>query len=170
MQKIGWDGFDLLTWGSLLGGYRSAAALEPLVRSGRLLGASAARRTAETSRWFLACIEDGGMRRGSEGWRLSVHSPSLTLVMAPIFAGSWVAQSIAGRSSYNEEQLGQLEDPVSWLGYVTSADFWGRTLHTWQSEFLAVAAMAIFAVYLRQRGSPESKPVGSPHSSTGSEE
>ncbi len=73
MQKLGWDGFDLLTWGSLLGGYRSAAALEPLVRSGRLLGAGAARRTAETSRWFLACIEDGGMRRGSEGWRLTVH-------------------------------------------------------------------------------------------------
>ncbi|ABL83009.1 conserved hypothetical protein [Nocardioides sp. JS614] len=73
MQKLGWDGFDLLTWGSLLGGYRSAAALEPLVRSGRLLGASTARRTAETSRWFLACIEDDGMRRGSEGWRLTVH-------------------------------------------------------------------------------------------------
>ncbi len=73
MQKLGWDGFDLLTWGSLLGGYRSAAALEPLVRSGRLLGASAARRTAETSRWFLACIEDGGLRREAEGWRLAVH-------------------------------------------------------------------------------------------------
>lgn len=73
MQKLGWDGFDLLTWGSLLGGYRSAAALEPLVRSGRLLGTSAARRTAETSRWFLACIEDGGLRRGADGWRLSVH-------------------------------------------------------------------------------------------------
>lgn len=73
MQKLGWDGFDLLTWGSLLGGYRSAAALEPLVRSGRLLGASTARRTAETSRWFLACIEDGGMRRGSEGWQLTVQ-------------------------------------------------------------------------------------------------
>ena len=73
MQKIGWDGFDLLTWGSLLGGYRSAAALEPLVRSGRLLGGGAARRTAETSRWFLACIEDGGLRREAEGWRLSVH-------------------------------------------------------------------------------------------------
>jgi len=106
----------------------------------------------------------------TRGWRLAVYSQSLTLVMALIFVGSWVAQSIAGRAAYNEEQLGQLEDPVSWLGYVTSADFWGRTLQNWQSEFLAVAAMAVFAVYLRQRGSPESKPVGTPHDSTGTEE
>ena len=104
------------------------------------------------------------------GWRLALYSRSLTVVMATIFLGSWVAQSIAGRSAYNEEQLGQLEDSVSWLGYVSSADFWSRTLQNWQSEFLAVAAMAIFAVYLRQRGSPESKPVGTPHTSTGTEE
>lgn len=103
------------------------------------------------------------------GWRLAVYSRSLTLVMVVIFAGSWLAQSIAGRAAYNEQQLGELEDPVSWFGYVTSADFWSRTLQNWQSEFLAVAAMAIFAVYLRQRGSPESKPVGTSHDSTGVE-
>ena len=73
MQKLGWDGFDLLTWGSLLGGYRSAAALEPLVRSGRLLGSSTARRTSETSTWFLAVIDDHGMAREGAGWKLSVH-------------------------------------------------------------------------------------------------
>jgi hypothetical protein len=73
MQKLGWDGFDLLNWGSLLGGYRSAAALEPLVRSGRLLGSSTARRTSETSTWFLAVIDDHGMARTGAGWKLSVH-------------------------------------------------------------------------------------------------
>ena len=73
MQKLGWDGFDLLNWGSLLGGYRSAAALEPLVRSGRLLGSSTARRTSETSTWFLAVIDDHGMARSGAGWKLSVH-------------------------------------------------------------------------------------------------
>ena len=41
------------------------------------------------------------------------------------------------------------------------------TLQNWQSEFLAVASMSILAVYLRQRGSPESKPVGTPHDATG---
>jgi hypothetical protein len=104
------------------------------------------------------------------GWRLTVYSWSLTLVMALIFAASWFAQSIAGRAAYNEQQLAQLQDPVGWLDYVTSANFWSRTLQNWQSEFLAVAAMAVFAIYLRQRGSPESKPVGTPHDSTGSQE
>ena len=60
-------------------------------------------------------------------------------------------------------------DPVSWLAYIGSPDFWSRTLQNWQSEFLAVGSMAILAVYLRQRGSPESKPVGAPHTSTGVE-
>ena len=73
MQKLGWDGFDLLNWGSLLGGYRSAAALEPLVRSGRLLGSSTNRRTSETSTWFLAAIDDHGLEREGAGWQLSVH-------------------------------------------------------------------------------------------------
>jgi hypothetical protein len=103
------------------------------------------------------------------GWRLAVYSQSLTLVMGLIFLLSWLAQSIAGRSAYNAQQLTQYQEPVSWLGYVGSSDFWSRTLQNWQSEFLAVASMAIFAVYLRQRGSPESKPVGSSHTTTGQE-
>jgi hypothetical protein len=100
------------------------------------------------------------------GWRTAVFSWSLGLTMALLFLLSWLAQSIAGHSAYNADQLGQLQDPVSWTGYVTSADFWNRTLQNWQSEFLAIGSMAVFSVYLRQRGSPESKPVGSPHTTT----
>ncbi|HLL19385.1 MAG TPA: DUF6766 family protein, partial [Rubrivivax sp.] len=59
-----------------------------------------------------------------------------------------------------------LRAPVSWGAYLTNADFWARTLQNWQSEFLAVGTMAVLAIYLRQRGSPESKPVGSPHDET----
>jgi membrane protein implicated in regulation of membrane protease activity len=105
----------------------------------------------------------------ARGWRLAVYSRSLGLVMGLMFLGSWLAQSIAGQSAYNEEQLRQLEAPVSWVGYVASADFWNRTLQNWQSEFLAVASMSVLSIYLRQRGSPESKPVGAPHSATGVE-
>jgi hypothetical protein len=103
------------------------------------------------------------------GWRTGLYSHSLGVVMGVIFAGSWLAQSIAGRAAYNAEQLSQLSDPVSWVGYVTSADFWNRTLQNWQSEFLAVASIVIFSIYLRERGSPESKPVGAPHEATGLE-
>ena len=59
------------------------------------------------------------------------------------------------------------EHAVSWLSYVGSSTFWEGTLQNWQSEFLAVGSFAILTVYLRQRGSPESKPVGAPHDSTG---
>jgi hypothetical protein len=100
------------------------------------------------------------------GWRTGIFSWSLGITMAALFVLSWLAQSIAGHSSYNSEQLGQLEDPVSYGEYVTSADFWNRTLQNWQSEFLAIGSMAVLSVYLRQRGSPESKPVGAPHATT----
>jgi hypothetical protein len=103
------------------------------------------------------------------GWRTALYARSLGTVMGLIFAGSWLAQSVAGRAAYNAEQLSELSDPVSWAGYVTSADFWNRTLQNWQSEFLAVASMAVLSIYLRERGSPESKPVGAPHDSTGVE-
>ena len=97
------------------------------------------------------------------GWRTAVYSRSLATVMGLFFVGSLLAQSIAGRAAYNAEQLGQFSDPVSWIGYVSSADFWNRTLQNWQSEFVAVCSAVLFSIYLRQRGSPESKPVGAPH-------
>ncbi|MFZ5869731.1 MAG: DUF6766 family protein [Actinomycetota bacterium] len=100
-------------------------------------------------------------------WRTRVYSHSLALTMGLIFLASWVAQLVAGRAAYNNQQLGQLQDPVDVLGYLTAPDFWSRTLQNWQSEFLAVGSMAVFAIFLRERGSPESKPVGTPHESTG---
>jgi len=100
------------------------------------------------------------------GWRLRLYSNSLGLVMGTIFFASWLTQSIAGVAAYNEEQLGNLEDPVSWPKYLLEPDFWNRTLQNWQSELLAVASMAILAIYLRQRGSPQSKPVGAAHTDT----
>jgi hypothetical protein len=103
------------------------------------------------------------------GWRTELYSNSLALVMGLFFLGSLLAQSVAGRASYDAEQLAGFSDPVSWVGYVTSADFWNRTLQNWQSEFLAVCSTVLFSIYLRQRGSPESKPVGAPHEATAQE-
>lgn len=106
---------------------------------------------------------------GTKDWRQGIYSRSLGLVMGGLFLLSWLAQSIAGVAAYDEQQLRQLQDPVGWGEYLATPDFWNRTLQNWQSELLAVAAMVILSVYLRQRGSPESKPVGSAHSSTGVE-
>ncbi|GAA4593211.1 hypothetical protein GCM10023194_56970 [Planotetraspora phitsanulokensis] len=100
------------------------------------------------------------------GLRPFLYSNSLGLVMGLVFVLSWLAQSVAGTASYNAEQLSQLQDPVSWSDYIVSADFWNRTLQNWQSEFLAVLSMVVLSIYLRQRGSPESKRVGDPHKQT----
>ena len=103
------------------------------------------------------------------GWRLTLFSHSLGLTMGLIFLLSWLAQFVAGRSAYNAEQLQELSDPLGWADYALAPDFWNRTLQNWQSEFLAVGSMVVFSIYLRERGSPESKPVGEPHEATGSE-
>jgi hypothetical protein len=96
-----------------------------------------------------------------------LYSNSLVLVMGAVFLGSWFAQAATGWTEFNAQQVEHHQDKLSWLQYVGSADFWQATLQNWQSEFLAVGSMAIFSVYLRQRGSPESKPVGAPHEATG---
>jgi uncharacterized protein DUF6766 len=101
------------------------------------------------------------------GARTRIFSNSLILVMGAIFIASWLAQSVAGVAAYDEQQIVSLQDPISWGQYLWSAEFWNRTLQNWQSEFLAVGSMAVLSVFLRQRGSPESKPVGEPHEKTG---
>jgi hypothetical protein len=103
------------------------------------------------------------------GWRERVYENSLLLVMGSIWLASWFAHSVTGWSAYNAQQIEHRSSTVSWLGYVGSADFWESTLQNWQSEFLAVGSMVILSVYLRQRGSSQSKPVGSPHEATGVE-
>lgn len=100
------------------------------------------------------------------GWRTAVFSRSLGLAMAVIFLLSWFAQSVSGLSVYNADQIADLQDPVTWPSYIVSAEFWHRTLQNWQSELLAVGSLAVLSVYLRQRGSPESKPVGTSHETT----
>jgi hypothetical protein len=94
------------------------------------------------------------------GWRTALYSNSLLIVMGLIFLGSWFAQSVSGWTVFNSEQAAHDEAAVSWLTYVGSSDFWEATFQNWQSEFLAVGSFAVLTIYLRQRGSPESKPVG----------
>ena len=101
-------------------------------------------------------------------WRLPLYSHSFTIVMGLIFLATWLAESFTSWSVYNDEQSAHDAPAVSWATYVTSSDFWERSLQNWQSEFLAVGTIAVLTIYLRERGSPESKPVGAPHAETGS--
>ena len=125
--------------------------------------------SAEDQKIGAHAVDDSPGWAKRRGWRASVYSSSLALVMAAIFLLSWLVQAIAGWAAFNETRLEQLQDPIGWGSYLLNADFWSRTLQNWQSEFLAVGSMAVLAIYLRERGSPESKPVGAPHDSTGVE-
>ncbi len=86
-----------------------------------------------------------------------MYSNSLVLVMATIWLSSWFAQSVTGWSAYNSDQLVHGEQALTYWQFLGTARFWEATLQNWQSEFLAVGSMAVLAIYLRQRGSPESK-------------
>jgi len=97
------------------------------------------------------------------GWRTAVFSKSLGLAMLVLFLFSWTMQWIAGWYANNSDPLAE---QMGLVQYFFSSDFWNRSLQNWQSEFLAIASMAILSVYLRQRGSPESKPVGCEHHTT----
>ena len=103
------------------------------------------------------------------GWRTLLYSNSLLIVMTLIWLGSWGAQAVSGHVAYDANQFDHQEAAVDFLQYLGTSDFWNRTLQNWQSEFLAVGSMAVLSIYLRQRGSPQSKPVGASHDATGVE-
>ncbi|HEU4942741.1 MAG TPA: DUF6766 family protein [Gaiellaceae bacterium] len=104
----------------------------------------------------------------AKDWRFHLYANSFGIVMAIVFLATWLGQSFTAWTAFNDEQTTHGGATVAWTRYVVSSDFWERSLQNWQSEFLAVGTMVAFTIYLRQRGSPESKPVGAPHEETGS--
>ena len=106
------------------------------------------------------------VRRG--GVWLAVYRRSLSLVFLTLFAASLLLHAATGSRMFNNEQeLADSPDRVSTWSYLFRAQFWFESLQNWQSEFLAVGAIVILTIFLRQQGSPESKPIHAPHSNTG---
>ena len=103
-----------------------------------------------------------------DDWRTRIYENSLLLAMTAIFFTTWLAQSLNNWREFNADARQHGDQTIGWTSYLGNADFWERTLQNWQSEFLAVGTMVVFTIYLRQRGSPESKPVGAPHDETAS--
>jgi hypothetical protein len=103
-----------------------------------------------------------------DDWRTRIYENSLLLVMTTIFFATWFGQSLNNWREFNADEVEHGGAAISWGTYLLNPNFWERTLQNWQSEFLAVGTMAVFTIYLRQRGSAESKPVGAPHDETAS--
>ena len=106
------------------------------------------------------------VRRG--GWMLTLYEHSLSGLFFILFFLSIAGHAIGGAKTYSDEELAHGGQPVTTLQYLGSSQFWFESFQNWQSEFLAVAVIVFASVYLRQRGSPESKPVAEPHHETGS--
>jgi hypothetical protein len=106
------------------------------------------------------------VRRG--GLVLTLYEHSFALVLFAIFLACFAIHAIGGAAEYDAEQLAHGEQPVSVLGFMATSQFWFQSFQNWQSEFLVVGAVALLGIRLRERGSPESKPVAAPHSQTGS--
>jgi hypothetical protein len=104
------------------------------------------------------------VRRG--GLWLRVYENSLFLVFLALFLASLALHAVTGSREFSSEQAAHGEPRVSTAEYVQTSRFWFESFQNWQSEFLAVGSIVLFSVWLRQRGSPESKPVDAPHSET----
>ncbi|HEX8734749.1 MAG TPA: DUF6766 family protein [Pyrinomonadaceae bacterium] len=108
------------------------------------------------------------VRKG--GLILKLYEYSLSLAFLILFIICFLLHAAGGAREYSQEQLEHgSRETVSTLQYILTSRFWFESLQNWQSEFLAVGLMVVFSIWLRQRGSPESKPVDAPHSQTGKE-
>jgi uncharacterized protein DUF6766 len=105
------------------------------------------------------------VRRG--GIVLKIYEHSLSLAFLLLFLMAITLHAVSGAGDYNQEQAQHGQAPVSVLQYAGTSRFWFESFQNWQSEFLSIALVVLLSIFLRQRGSPESKPVDSPHSETG---
>jgi hypothetical protein len=94
---------------------------------------------------------------------LALYEHSLAIAFFVLFFASWALHAVGGAAASNEEQLQHGQAAISVWRYATTSQFWFESMQNWQSEFIAVAAIVGLSIFLRQRGSAESKPVVEPH-------
>jgi len=105
------------------------------------------------------------VRRG--GWALAIYKRSLSILFLVLFVASFVLHAVTGARAYSSDQVVHGGTAVTPIQYLGTSQFWFESFQNWQSEFMVVALIVIASVYLRQQGSPESKPVATPHRETG---
>lgn len=98
----------------------------------------------------------------------AIRHHGLGLFFAGIFLAALVGQAFTGHADFNHLQVAHHDPPLSLGRYVTSSDFGADVLENWQSEYLQFTLYILGTVWLLQRGSPESKPVGAAHGETSS--
>jgi len=102
------------------------------------------------------------------GLILTLYKNSLSIAFIVLFLVSFVLHAYGSLTAYNEEQYLDGKPTVTFWEYMGETKLWFESFQNWQSEFVAVASIVILSIYLRQKGSPESKPVDAAYSDTGS--
>jgi hypothetical protein len=113
----------------------------------------------------LAVDAPAPVKRG--GLALKLYQNSLSIVLFLLFALSFILHAVGGAKEYNNEQIAHHQPLVTTAEFMQTSRFWFESFQNWQSEFLSIGVMIVLSIFLRQKGSPESKPVDSPHSETG---
>ena len=100
------------------------------------------------------------------GFWLRIYNHSLSIAFALLFLISFILHFYGSYKDYNDENLNRGKVSMHWFDYLKESRFWFESLQNWQSEFLAVFSLVILSVWLREKGSPESKPVDMAHDET----
>jgi hypothetical protein len=108
----------------------------------------------------------GPVRRG--GLALALYRSSLSIALVGLFVLTFALHALTGAHAYSSEQVAHGSEPVGTLTFMGRSQFWFESFQNWQSEFLSVGLIVVLSIFLRQQGSPESKPVHAPHHQTGS--
>src|SRR3977135_2502328 len=97
---------------------------------------------------------------------LALYEHSLVIAFFVLFFTSWALHAVGGAKAFNEERMQHGQGAISVWRYATTSRCWFESMQNWQSEFIAVAAIVGLSIFLRQRGSAESKPVAEPNRHT----
>jgi hypothetical protein len=103
----------------------------------------------------------------ARGWILSIYKHSLTIALLLLFAVSFAIHFYGSLRDENVHKALKGESMETAANYITDSRFWFESFQNWQSEFLSVFAIVILSIFLRQKGSPQSKPVDAPNAETG---
>jgi hypothetical protein len=120
----------------------------------------------DTSSRF-SIIHAASWKRKKKALKETLYANSLSIALVSLFLISFALHAMGGTAAHNDEAVYHNESSVAVIEYVRTSQFWYESFQNWQSEFLAVGTLLLLSVYLRQRHSPESKPVGENNQATG---
>ena len=121
----------------------------------------------DTSSRYSIINASNWKRRGKAIQHL-IYDNSLSIALTLLFILSFALHAFGGAEAFNDEARQHHEPTVSVVEYAATSQFWFESFQNWQSEFLAVGSLLALSIFLRQRGSPESKPIGESNAATGS--